>query len=169
MRLVNVKIKTGKNYPFRRTMARAESICDARFLCFSVDSNRGSGRLHRVNNMCRPTKNLICFLFNKRKCFTFKLRHFVSICTQQQNIGPTILLSKNSEVVFCNFHVWPKEKLFWIPHYRSRLFVAWDCLENKLCWNSESTYRISHLIRHFFFSILLSALPSNITLYCCYQ
>jgi len=59
IRLVNVKIKTGKSDPFRRTMARAE--------CFGVDSNRGSGRLHHVNNSIYvgPPKILICFLFKK--------------------------------------------------------------------------------------------------------
>ena len=65
IRLVNVKIKAGKSDQFRRTMARTEYICDARFLCFGVDSNSGFDRLHHVNNICRPTKNLKFFLLKK--------------------------------------------------------------------------------------------------------
>ena len=90
-------------------------------------------RIWSITSCAGSPEILICFLFNKRKIFAFKLRHLVSICAQQNNTGPAILLSKHSEVVFCNFHVWPKEKLFCIPHYKSRLFVAWGCLENKLC------------------------------------
>jgi hypothetical protein len=68
-----------------------------------------------------------------------KEKSYLQVTTLRQHLCTTAkywtdhFVIETSEVVFSNFNVRPKGKLFCITHYRSRLFVAWGCLENKLC------------------------------------